>query len=174
MQQTICCFSGYRPEKMPADMAEGTPEFDRMLCRLRTAILRAAEQGYTVFLSGMSRGFDLWAAEVVLELQDRGLDIALWAAIAFHGMEQYWEPEWQARYDTALRRARHTFAICDRYEPGCYTRRDAFLVQRSSRCICFFDGVPGGTEYTVNAARRAGHTIVNLADNQLVLHEFRP
>ncbi|MGN1030944.1 MAG: SLOG family protein, partial [Butyricicoccaceae bacterium] len=162
------------PEKMPAGMAEGTPGFNQMRSHLRIAILRTAEQGYTAFLSGMSRGFDLWAAEVVLELQDRGLDIELWAALAFHGMEEYWEPEWQTRYNTVLRRARHTFAVCDRYEPGCYTKRDAFLVQRSSRCICFFDGVPGGTEYTVSAARRAGHAVVNLADPQQVLEGFCP
>lgn len=164
MTQNVCCFSGYRPEKMPADMFEGSAKFQKMLSDLRLAITRASEQGYTVFLSGMSRGFDLWAAQTVLELQEDGLPIELWAAIAFHGMENGWEDDWQGRYHHAMKHSRYTFAICDSYEPGCYSRRDSFLVEKSSLCICYFDGVPGGTEFTVNAARKAGHGIINLAE----------
>lgn len=171
MKQTICCFSGYRPEKMPPNMQEGSPDFTQMMQSLRHAILRSAECGYTIFLSGMSRGFDLWAAEAVLDLQQSNPDLQLWALLAFHGMERYWEPEWQTRYTSVLRRARHTFSVCDRYEPGCYTRRDAELVRRSSRCICYFTGIPGGTEYTVQHARRSGLYIVNLADGQLSLFD---
>ncbi len=171
MKQTICCFSGYRPEKMPPHMQEGSPDFLEMMQSLRRAILRSAECGYTIFLSGMSRGFDLWAAETVLALQQTNPEIQLWALLAFHGMEQYWESEWQMRYTNVLRRARHTFSVCDRYEAGCYTRRDADLVARSSRCICYFTGISGGTEYTVQRARRAGLDIINLADGQLSLFE---
>lgn len=172
MKQTTCCFSGYRPEKMPQDTRPGSDAFRRMIDALRCECLRAVEDGYTVFLSGMSRGFDLWAASIVLELQERGLKIDLWAAIAFHGMEQYWEPEWQALYERILRRARHTFACFDVYQPGCYTIRDRLLVERSSRIICYYDGVPGGTEYTVNYAKRTGLEICNLADPQIHLNGF--
>lgn len=173
LKQKVCCFSGYRPEKMPDDMWEGSAAFAEMQARLRQEILRAAELGYTAFLSGMSRGFDLWAAEEVLALNEQyGLELELWAAIAFHGMETYWEPEWQERYTDVLLRSRYTFSVCDTYRPGCYSERDSFLVERSSRVICFYDGVPGGTEYTVNLARRNGLDICNIADEQQVLAGF--
>lgn len=163
MKKHTCSFSGYRPEKMPPDVHPGTPAFERMIQDLRRECLRAVEDGYTVFLSGMSRGFDLWAAAVVLELQEGGLPIELWAAIAFHGMEQYWEPAWQEAYRRALYGARHTFCCFDRYQPDCYTVRDRLLVDRASRMICYYDGTPGGTEYTVNYAARLGLDIRNLA-----------
>ncbi|MDO5547335.1 MAG: SLOG family protein [Eubacteriales bacterium] len=172
MKETTCCFSGYRPEKMPRDISPGRDSFRRMMASLRRECLRASEDGYTTFLSGMSRGFDLWAASVVLELQDHGLGIELWAAIAFHGMEQHWEPEWQKLYQYVLHRARHTFTCFDAYQRGCYTVRDRLLVEHSSRMICYYDGVPGGTEYTVNYAKHSGLDIYNLADRQPRLEGF--
>lgn len=171
MKSSVCCFSGYRPEKMPKDMPEGCAAFTDMLSRLRNAIQKAADNGCRHFLSGMSRGFDLWAAEMVLELQIQGLYIDLWAAIAYPGMQQYWEPEWQKRYHTVLSQAARIFPVFDRYQPECYTIRDRFLVEQSSRCICFFDGTPGGTAYTVAYARRSGLQIDNLADMQLTFDE---
>ena len=167
MQQKICCFSGYRPEKMPPDMSEHAPAFRQMTDRLRQEIVHAAQSGYCCFLSGMSRGFDLWAAEAVLSLQKEGLPIELWAAVAFPSMQEYWEPEWQARYRTVLRQASRVFSVADAYVPNCYTMRDRLLVEKSSMCICFFDGKPGGTQYTVNYARKRGLTVVNLAEMQL-------
>lgn len=167
MDMAVCCFSGYRPEKMPQNMTEGSSAFLDMLSRLRHAIKHASENGFRYFLSGMSRGFDLWAAETVLELKHSGYDIRLWAAIAFPGMDAYWEPEWQTRYNNVLLQADHIFPVAQKYSPECYTVRDRFLVQQSNHCICFFDGVPGGTAYTVGLARRSGLTIDNLADMQL-------
>ena len=81
--RNVCCFSGYRPEKMPSDMPEGSPAFQDMLVRLQKEILSAAEKGYCHFLTGMSRGFDLWAAEVVLSLQKSGVPIDLWEQLPF-------------------------------------------------------------------------------------------
>lgn len=171
MQSSVCCFSGYRPEKMPYYMREGSAAFANMLSHLREAIQAASDSGCRHFLSGMSRGFDLWAAEIVLDMQAKGYPVDLWAAIAYPGMQQYWEPLWQQRYDAALSHAARIFPVSDRYQQACYITRDRFLVDQSSRCICFFDGTPGGTAYTVAYARRSGLLIHNLADMQLTFEE---
>ena len=60
-----CCFSGYRIEKMPF-RTDDSPAASALREALDRAIRHAAGQGYTRFLSGMSTGFDLWAAEAVL------------------------------------------------------------------------------------------------------------
>ena len=57
-----CCFTGHRPEKLHLP----EPETKRLL---KKAIMQAVMDGYTVFLSGMARGIDIWAAETVLELK---------------------------------------------------------------------------------------------------------
>ena len=43
-----CCFTGHRPEKLRASEAE-------VRLALRREILRAVEEGYVTFLTGMAR-----------------------------------------------------------------------------------------------------------------------
>ncbi len=172
MRTSVCCFTGYRPEKMPSGYQEGSRLFCDMQVQLCQAIHRAYIHGCRHFLSGMSRGFDLWAAQAVLALRGEGLPIELWAAVAFPDMHMHWEFIWRTRYQHTLAQASRTFCIFPRYTPECYTVRDRFLVERSSRCICFFDGTPGGTAYTVHYARRHHLIIDNLADQQLSLFDI--
>ena len=53
-RQYCCAFTGHRPEKVVG--SEG-----KMIVELRKEILKAIDDGYGVFLTGMSRGVDLWA-----------------------------------------------------------------------------------------------------------------
>ena len=55
-----CCFTGHRPEKLGVSEA-------RAKALLKSAIQQAISERYVTFLSGMARGIDLWAAEIVIE-----------------------------------------------------------------------------------------------------------
>ena len=57
------CFTGHRPERL--DMAE-----NKVQEWLETQIRNAIDDGYTDFISGMQRGVDLWAAEIVLKIRE--------------------------------------------------------------------------------------------------------
>ena len=65
LRPVTCCFSGYRIEKMPF-RNEDCPAARELFAALDAAVAEAAADGCTRFLSGMSTGFDLWAAEAVL------------------------------------------------------------------------------------------------------------
>lgn len=160
----ICCFSGYRPEKMDWGrwqdaQAEGA---------LERAVRRAASAGCVVFLTGMSRGFDLWGAQTVLALREE-LGLKLWCAVPFAAQDERWEDGWREIYREVLSGAERTFCLSDEYTPDCFYDRNRFLVEGSGRMICWYDGQSGGTSHTVRLARRAGLTIDNLADRQLSL-----
>ena len=86
-RQHACAFAGHRPERL------GIPETD-VLAWLEKEIRKAAEDGYTKFITGMQRGVDLWAAEAVLKLKAEGKPVRLIAASAFRGMENQWESDW--------------------------------------------------------------------------------
>ena len=60
-----CCFTGHRPEKLQAP--EGV-----VTAALEKEIRQAIADGFNVFITGMARGVDIWAAEIVLRLQDAG------------------------------------------------------------------------------------------------------
>ena len=54
-----CAFAGHRPEKMPWGKDENSPAGIEFKFRLREALEYLIGRGYTDFLSGGSRGFDL-------------------------------------------------------------------------------------------------------------------
>ena len=61
-----CCFTGHRPEKI--GIPEGT-----VIALLDKAISEAIQSGYSTFISGMAKGVEIWAAEIVLKYRDAGL-----------------------------------------------------------------------------------------------------
>lgn len=168
--QNTCCFSGYRPEKMPFSESN----FYKM-SMLRTdivaAILDAYANGYRHFISGMSTGFDLWAAECVLSLRT-SYEISLVCAIPFEEQAKHFSPEWKRRYNNALLRADQVFILSPTYHHGCYAARNQYMVDHATRLICYHHGTPGGTAQTVRFASQAGLSIVNLADPQTKLLDF--
>ncbi|WP_346705512.1 SLOG family protein [uncultured Agathobaculum sp.] len=165
-RDTTCCFSGYRVEKMP--FATNDPRVDALTAALDRAIADAAAQGYTGFFSGMSTGFDLWAAEAVLRARET-LPIQLFCAIPFDHQADHYPSEWKRRFNHCLLAADRVFALSRNYHAGCYAARNRFMVDASSLLICYFDGKPGGTAQTVRMAKQSGLRIVNLADGQLQL-----
>ncbi|MGO5096393.1 SLOG family protein [Agathobaculum sp. LCP25S3_E8] len=163
---TTCCFSGYRVEKMP--FSANDPRIDTLTAALDHAIANASAQGYSVFFSGMSTGFDLWAAEAVLRARGT-LPVQLFCAIPFDRQADRYPPEWKQRFNHCLLAADRVFALSRDYYTGCYAARNRFMVDASSLLICYFDGKPGGTAQTVRMAAQNGLRIVNLADGQLQL-----
>lgn len=83
LRPVTCCFSGYRIEKMPF-RNEDCPAALELFTALDAAIAEAAADGCTRFLSGMSTGFDLWAAEAVLRARV-ALPVQLLCAVPFDG-----------------------------------------------------------------------------------------
>lgn len=146
---TRCCFTGHRPEKL-------TRSEQNITAALRREIAQAVEDGITVFISGMARGVDIWAAEEVLRLRDAGADVKLVCAVAFEGMENRWSADWQRRYRNILDRSDLNTLICRSPSRESYLARDRWMVDHSSRVIAVFDGTPGGTKYTVDYAEKNG------------------
>lgn len=171
MGEQSCCFSGYRPEKMALAGAVDAAIPDAIYLPLLTAVRRAHEAGCTRFISGMSRGFDLWAAQAVILLRHECSDVTLHCAVPYDGQEARWETHWRELHRAVLQRADSAVILAQRYAPECFHVRNRYMVDASARLICYYDGQPGGTAYTVRYAEKRGLVIENLADGQLSLWE---
>ena len=144
-----CAFTGHRPERLDA------PE-EHVKKWLEERIRQAIADGYTDFITGMQRGVDLWAAEILLDLKKEGHAIRIIAACAFKGMEDRWEMQWKARYNRILKAA-DEINVIGKY-PGreAFFARDEWMVDHASRLIAVFTGAPGGTKKTVDYAKKKG------------------
>ena len=89
------CFTGHRPEKLKQSESV-------IVKALETAIKEAIADGKNVFISGMARGVDIWAAEIVLRLRKEGANVKLICASPYEGFERGWSAEWQRRYNAFL------------------------------------------------------------------------
>ena len=150
-----CCFTGHRPEKLA--MPEG-----KIKAALETAIKAAVGDGYRTFISGMARGVDLWAAEIVLRLRDEGLPIRLICASPYEGFENRWRAEWREMYRRVLGSADLVKFICSGYNPSCFQVRNEWMVDHSSRVIAVYNGTSGGTHNTLKYAKVQRVSIVQI------------
>ncbi len=170
-RKNTCCFSGYRPEKISSALTDCTEIPDHLQQPLCDAIYAAYQDGYTHFLTGMSRGFDLWAAQAVLQLQ-QNLPLRLLCILPFSAQASNWPHAWQQVYHKVCMHADQVFTMSPQYYAGCYHARNRFLADASSHLICYYDGRSGGTRYTVQYAAANGLTMQNLADTQLSFYSL--
>ena len=155
LRQHRCCFTGHRPEKLGVSEAV-------VVAGLKKEIRTAIADGFQTFISGMARGVDLWAADIVLSLRDEGAAIRLICASPYQGFEVRWSREWQERYRQVMERADLVRFICQEYSRDCFQRRNEWMVDHSAQVIAVYNGQPGGTRNTIRYAQIKGIPVVCL------------
>lgn len=150
-----CCFTGHRPEKLNVSQ-------DVVCTKLKRAIEDALDDGFVNYITGMSRGVDIWAAELVLEQKKEFPHIKLICAVPFEGFEKGWEQEWQERYHRILKEANEVYFICPRYAKSAYQVRNEWMIDHASMVIAGYTGVPGGTRNTLEYAKKRGDYVIRL------------
>ena len=144
-----CCFTGHRPEKL-------TWSEEEVITWLEKEIRQAIADGFVTFLSGMARGVDIWAAEIVLRLKEEGQPLHLICCIPYDNFESRWPPEWWMRYAEITKKADIVHFTGHEYFRGCEQVRNAFMVDHCARVLAVFNEQPGGTKNTINYAKQKG------------------
>ena len=129
---------------------------------LRRTIGELYERGFRTFLSGMAVGFDLAAAEAVLLLREQKPEVRLVAAVPFPGQERHFSASDRERFQRVLAAANETVILSPTYHRGVYAVRNDFLVDNARIVVAWYDGMPGGTHYTVRRALRRGLEVIDL------------
>lgn len=160
MKSTTCCFTGHRSQKLPWRFNELDERCLAMKANARKEILKAVENGYKTFISGMALGFDMICAEIVLELRKEYKDIKLICALPCKDQYKVWHEDQQKRYKTLLKQANIVHYQYEKYQDGCMLERNDYMLNNSSMVIALFNGMPGGTKYTLDQAKEKGLRIV--------------
>jgi len=161
-----CCFTGHRPEKMPFAVSQYGYDYQMFRRRLEQAVQCAILAGYRHFITGMSRGMDLWAAEFVLAFRVPYPDITLEAAIPFPGQADRWREADQRIYHDILSRCDTQTVLSPAYHTGCMDQRNRYMVDHSSLLIAAYAGGSGGTHNTCAYAERQGVRIQHILSDE--------
>lgn len=157
LKQHRCCFTGHRPEKLGVSEA-------RAKALLKSAIQQAISEGYVTFLSGMARGIDLWAAEIVIEEREKNDNIHLVCVSPFNGFEMRWSEHDKTTYHSIMEQADLVKYISQHYYKACFQVRNEWMVDRVSRVIAAYNGTKGGTKNTIEYAHRKEIFVENILD----------
>lgn len=149
------CFTGHRPEKL----TRGT---DAIRQDLEREIRRSIADGRNVFVTGMARGVDIWAAQIVLSLRQERCPVKLMCVCPYHGFEKTWAPEWQEAYRAVLASADHVKYIRLSYDSGCFQARNYWMVDHVAQVIAVYNDNPGGTRNTIAYARQVGVPVIRI------------
>ena len=141
------CFTGHRPEKL-------TRHEEVIKKDLEKEIRQAVADGLNVFITGMARGVDIWAAQIVLQLRGEGHGVRLICACPYDGFESGWSQEWQRQYKEILSAADLVKYVCGGYSRSCFQIRNEWMVNHSARVITVFNGEKSGTKNTIDSALR--------------------
>lgn len=156
-QEQSCCFTGHRPGKLPWGGREADPRCQALKARIARAVEEAYLDGFTHFICGMAQGCDLYFAEAVLDLRRRRPDITLECARPCETQADGWPAPERRRYQDILDRCDYETLVQHHYDRFCMMRRNRYMVDRASRLIAVYDGVPrGGTAQTVAYALKRG------------------
>lgn len=162
MRFETCCFSGHRV--IPEDVREPLRE------ALERQIRFLIECEYYCFCSGGAMGFDLMAAQIVLELKKENPRLELRMILPFREQAERWNQKEREKYYTVLEQADKREYVCgEKYSPGCYRRRNQRLVDESDFCLCYMTREKSGTGMTVAYANQKGMKVRNLAKDPLIL-----
>ncbi len=168
LQKKTVAFSGHRTNRI----AKFTTDREKLFREVAFDTFVAIEsycikKGYHTFLSGMCEGFDLIAAEEVLNLKKRYPHIRLKCVVPFKGQAERYTQADKQRYDTILAQADEVVTLQDGYTEGCFLRRNDYLLENSAFLMVYYDSVAvGGTFYTLKRAVEQKKKFANVCYNR--------
>lgn len=151
-----CSFTGHRPEKLPWGEDEQDPRCLDLKRRLEEAVEEAYGAGCRHFLCGMARGADFYFCEAVLALRERYPEVTLEAVIPCEEQAARWSERDRDRYFALVEACDGETLVQRRYDRSCMLRRNRYLVDHAARLIAVYDGMLGGTMYTISYAMKQG------------------
>ena len=157
-----CCFTGHRPDKLPWGTDETAPGAVALKNLMHTAVRSAFADGMRHFICGMATGCDMYFCEAVLALKFTEPSVTLEAAVPFEGQAETWSEENRRRYFSLLRQCDSVCLTAVKYTKDCFIKRNRYMVDCSGRLIAAFNGAPGGTEKTIDYARKKGVEVIML------------
>ena len=148
-------FTGHRPEKLTRSERDIKTD-------LEIQIRQAVAGGLNVYITGMARGVDIWAAQVVLKLRDEGCSVKLICAYPYDGFETGWSPDWQKQYQEIIAAANYVEYVYNGYSHSCFQIRNEWMVNRAARVIAVYNGERSGTKNTIDYAMSVGMPVIRI------------
>jgi uncharacterized phage-like protein YoqJ len=147
LREQCCCFTGHRPEKL--SISE-----NQLALLLEAEIRKAVGSGFTTYITGMAKGTDIVAGEIVLRLREQDDRLKLICVLPHPGFGLHWGGGWTERSQRILAAADETRCVSSESSYHSYQIRNEWMVDHSGLVIAVYTGEAGGTRNTLKYARK--------------------
>ncbi len=154
MRDNTCCFTGHRKISVLSCLL--------LKIKLYFIINKLIKKHINCFYVGGAIGFDTLAAQSVLKFKRHYNHLKLILVIPCRNQTKYWNDKEKRKYNHIKSQADKTVILSEKYFNGCMQKRNRYLIDNSSYCICYLRKRSGGTAYTVNYAIRNNRRIIYL------------
>lgn len=154
MKERACCFTGHRNI-----LQEHNIPIQRVLTNV---IFALASRGISTFYTGGARGFDTFAALSVISAKRIFPNIQLILALPYRDQARNWNDADIYKYELIKKLADKTLYISEKYQKGCYFKRNRYMVDHSCFCVSYLFKKTGGTKYTVDYCKEKGIPVYNI------------
>lgn len=156
LKSKTVCFSGHRPEKLPVKGNGGSAVIRYLKSILYKEILDSISAGYTRFITGLARGVDLWAGEILMELKAQGEQISIIAVKPYKTHGDNFKGVEKFALGRLMSMADEVVCLSDEYRKGCLQRRNEYMVDHSGKLIAVVSDYRSGTGATIRYAEKQG------------------
>ena len=172
MFENSVCFSGHRPEKLPNCGDENSVAISRLKSLLYKDIYDSINDGYTDFITGLARGIDTWAAEIVIHFKSKHDNLRLICVKPYDGYGENWRGYDKWQFSHIIEKSDELVTICDAYQKNCMKLRNEYMVNHSSKLIAIVENYRSGTGQTIRYAQKQGLDvkIIDIKENVQLLY----
>ena len=154
LRSKTCCFTGHQ-DLEPWD-------WPKVQARLKWQMWPLISDGVLYFSVGGARGFDMLAAEFMLDTRDTAQNkLRIISVLPLPDYRADWLEEDFRRQQEIIRRSDKVVYVSRENEKGAYFARNRKLVDGSAYCISYCRRLTGGTAYTVRYAMKQGILVFN-------------
>ncbi|MGD6777434.1 MULTISPECIES: DUF1273 domain-containing protein [Bacillaceae] len=154
----VLVITGYKPQELQIFKKDDPAihYIKRAIQKRLTALLEEHNELEWVVISGQL-GVELWAAEVVYDLQAEFPDLKLAVFTPFLEQEEKWSEQNKEYYESILSQANHIDSITKKkYESPLQLRlKNQFVVDKSDALLVVYDEEgPGSPQYIIDMAHK--------------------
>lgn len=164
----IAAISGYKPFELGI-FKQTHPGVEYIKLAIKKTLIPLAEEGLEWVMISGQLGVELWAAEVVFELQEEFPDLKLSVFTPFLNQEESWKEENKEWYESILAGADHIDSISRKpyQKPWQFRLKNQFIVEKSDCLILLYDQEnEGSPKFIYETAKKYQET--NLYDIRLI------
>lgn len=176
----VCSFTGYRPKKLNACLANPSSlqaplKLEDINSCLYERVCEMLDEDFTTFQCGMAIGSDLMFAQAVLKLKQRYSSLVKFIAVLpCLNHDKGWSEAERLQCREIIEKADDVVLINNSpYFDGCMAKRNRYLVETCDELLAVYDGQRGGTMQTINYAKGRGLKITVIDPSRSVMITLR-